>query len=215
MEWTSDNQNTRKGDVRSAINDAYTELLESGKSFDYSDIRVQTSTPTSAPIPKCVRLEETEIIRVIRVLQPAESAWLRYCYGATESRGGSRSMMDEYQDIETISKWLWQKHLATLEKPLSPEKHGRLMGFVLPALQQIQREMNTGKRLYTITRLLELTADTVGATENCWKRDWHPHWKSLCALLRKLDHESLLFCISALNTDQKRKNANAFIRETA
>jgi len=204
MSRTTNDISGKKAFIRKDIESAYMHLAAPSRSFDYSDVRVQTSAPSSAPIPAGVYLEDCTIIRVIGQLRPHEQAWLRYCYAV-------RSTEKEWEDIETVAQWLWKEHLSTLDaegKKMSPERQERLYGFILPALQQIQAEAKRGQRLYRIQKLLDLTANTTGATKGCWKRDWHPHWNGLCGILRKLDHDALVLAIGAFTNDEKRKAAN-------
>jgi len=197
--------NNAKEEMRDLIGWAFTHCLSS-RSFDYSQVRVQTSAPASAAVPvPNMTLKQARVVRVLRDLAPEQASWLRYAYAG-------RDALSEYPDIETTAKWLWLNHQSTLGE-LTQAKQSRLQGFVLPALQQIRHEQNTGERLYTTARLLELTADSVSATQPCWKRDWAPHWRTMCGDLRNLDHVALLTALAKYDLD--RKSVNTDNRKTA
>lgn len=182
--------------MRFKISYAFTHF-EQSRSFDYSQIRVQTSAPSSAPVPvRDVTLKQAQFVRLVRALKPEQAAWLRYCYA-------KRDMAAEWADIECVSVFVFTRCLQQFEG-ITAEKRQRLMGFVLPALQQIQHEQNTGKRLYTTAALIELTEGTASATQACWKRDWAPFWRALCGELRNLDHKALLDMLVAVDIDRIR-----------
>ena len=181
------------------------------RSFDYSELRVQTSAPSSAAVPVPNQtLEQTRIVRVLRTLNPLEGAWLRYSYA-------HRDALTEWDDIVLVACQLFNKCLAQFPEA-TPEKQKRLQGFVLPALQQVRNQVNGNRKLYSIPQLIELSAATTRATESCWKRDWAPFWRCLCAELINLDHSSLLNAVYAHDGDQAhtheagRKCVNAFNR---
>lgn len=199
--------------MRILIGVAFTHF-EQSQSFDYGQIRVQTSAPSSAPVPvKDLTLKQAQIVRLVRSLKPEQAAWLRYCYA-------KRDTGSEWADIEHTSVYVFSRCLSQFEG-ITQEKRQRLMGFVLPALQQIQYEQNSGKRLYTTARLIELTSDTASATQSCWKRDWAPFWRAMCGELRNLDHKALLDLIDAFDLDritikkQKQVEAKTQIRLSA
>ncbi len=186
---------------------------ERSRSFDYSELRVQTSAPSSAAVPVPNQtLEQTRIVRVLRTLDPLQAAWLRYGYA-------HRDALTEWDDLALVACQVFNQCLAQFPEA-TPEKQNRLQGFVLPALQQIRNQVNGNRKLYTIPQLIELSADTTAATESCWKRDWAPFWRCLQAELINLDHLALINAVQAHDSDQSRtfelgrKYANAFNRIT-
>lgn len=188
-------------------------LVERSQSFDYSAVRVQTSAPSSPPVPiPNESLAQTRVIRALRTLEPIESAWLRYAYG-------NREALLEWDDITVVACQVFKQCLAQFD--CTPEKQQRLQGLVLPALQQVRCEKNTGKRLYTAAKLIELTREHTQATQGCWKRDFAPFWRVLCTALINLDHVALKRAVGAHDSakryanTQMRINVNAEMRLTA
>lgn len=188
--------------------------FEKSSSFDYSAVRVQTSAPSSAPIPVPNQtLEQTRIVRVLRTMSPEQAAWLRFSYAA-------RDALSEWDDLSLVGCHVFEKCLADCTE-LTEQKKQRLMGFVLPALQHVRKGVNTGRKLYTVKQLIDLTQNSAGATENCWKRDFAPFWKALNGALINLDHLALLNAVCAnevasetANT-QNRVYVNAQMRLSA
>lgn len=190
------------------------EHVERSRSFDYSELRVQTSAPLSASVPvPSHTLSQTRVVRVLRTLPLYQAAWLRYAYA-------HRDALDEWDDLASVACHVFEACVAQMSE-LTPEKKTRLQGFVLPALQHVRHEMNTGNRLYTTAKLIELTQSTANATQSCWKRDWAPFWKALCLALRIMDRQGLEATVTEYRKEslyakaQKRLYANAEMRLSA
>ncbi len=190
------NLGKEKRRMRAKIAWAFTHI-ERSSSFDYSQQRVQTSSTLSPPIPVHDKtLEQTQVVRIVCKLPHPQGAWLRYCYAA-------QSTSAEWVDIETIAKTVWKQYLPLLSD-VTDSKRNRIKALVFPALQQIKRERNTGRKLYSIPQLIKLTERTAGASQACWSRDWSIHWKSLCGALQAIDDQALLKALTGYDLDRVR-----------
>ena len=176
-------------------------VYQTSRSFEYDAVRVQTSAPSRAPVPDGVYLEQTQIVRVLRLLRPHEQAWLRYAYAV---RDFNLEMVQS--DKEAAAVWLWESQASTLFQ-MTPDKRKRAMGLLVPALDNTAWLLSTGKRKYSARDLVDLTSETTAATMNCWKRDWAPFWRSLNEELQRFDYQTLFFFEKYLEKDNLRKTA--------
>ena len=150
------------------------------RSFDYSDIRVQKSAPASPALPvPAHHLDWRAYVAVIRTLQPAAAAWVRWAYADRHPTAANH-------DLHTIAHDLWENYRCTLTA-ITDEQEARLMALVQPALEQVAALNRRGKKKYRRTDLYEIT----GAPESSWQRDMQPHWKALQDYLKNLDHRAL------------------------
>lgn len=150
------------------------------RSFDYSDIRVQSSAPSSAPIPiSTLVLDGRAYVAAIRELAPHQSAWVRWAYADRHPTAAN-------DDMEIIARHVWDNYRSTLQD-LTETQEIRLMLLVQPALEQVQRVNRLGKKRYKRTDLYEIT----GCPESSWQRDLQPHWKALQDCIRTIDSTAL------------------------
>ena len=171
--------NAIKSRIRSIIYFSFAVSAPS-RSFDYSAVRVQSSAPTSAPMPVSVsQLEMRSYVEAIRSLKPYAAAWVRWAYA-------NRHPSAANHDMEVVARFLWSSYSVELEQ-ITIDQTQRIMRVVQPALEQVATQQSTGKKRYSRADLYELS----GCPESAWQRDMQPHWKALQDIMRNLDHSAL------------------------
>jgi len=127
--------------------------------------------------------------RAVNLLSEHEQAWLRYCYGYD---------LDFRHQI-SICEHIWCEFQQCLPPGLIRKTQKRLSSLVWVAVQENAcSQSNSSFKKYAGAML----ASRLEVSRSTWSRIYSPHWRTLKALVKKLDEKSLFTTLTKIKNSR-------------